>query len=364
MKGAALRLISIARDRLVVRAAGFLIVALIAGCGASATRRSAQSASAQSGSAVRAGETITVYNGQHEQTTAKLVAAFEHQTGVTVHVRSDDEAALAAQILQEGSNSPADVFYTENTPALEALQARGVLAPVTATTLASVPSRYNSVTGHWVGISARESALVYNTSQVKPMELPASILELAEPKWKGKLGFAPSETDFQPLVTSVVKQDGVAAAERWLRGLKANATIYPDNEAVVSQVNNGESAVGLINHYYWYRLRSEIGAGAMHSALHYYAPHDAGELLNVSGAGVLESSSHQAAAQAFLAFLVSKAGQETIAHSHSYEYPLRPGVGPYAGLRPLDQLQPNPLTPADLGDGSGALAMEQKLGLL
>jgi iron(III) transport system substrate-binding protein len=310
------------------------------------------------------GDTITLYNGQHEQTTAALVAAFEKQTGIKVEVRTGDEAELGNQILQEGASSPADVFYTENTPVLEALRAHDLLAPVAPSTLAAVPSRYDSAQGDWVGVSARVSVLVYNTSQIASSQLPSSILELAEPKWKGKLGFAPSETDFQPLITSIARTDGTAAAERWLKGLAANSKTYPDNETVVAQVNNGESAVGLINHYYWFRLRAEIGASAMHSALHYYAAGDPGDLVNVSAAAVLKSSSHQAAAQRLLAFLVSRAGQETIAHSDSFEYPLRPGVPPASGLRPFAELEPAPLTPAELGDGSQALALEQKLGLL
>jgi iron(III) transport system substrate-binding protein len=309
-------------------------------------------------------DTITLYNGQHEQTTAALVAAFERQSGIHVAVRSGDEAELGDQILQEGANSPADVFYTENTPVLEALRAHGLLAPVARSTLAQVPARYDSAQGEWVGVSARVSALVYNTSQVKPSQLPGSILELAGPKWRGKVGFAPSETDFQPLVTTISRLDGKATAERWLRGLQANSKLYPDNETVVAQVNAGESAVGIINHYYWYRLRAELGAGGMHSALHYYAGGDPGDLVDVSGAAVLKSSSHRAAAQRFLAFLVSHDGQETIAHSHSYEYPLRPGVPPAPGLRPFTALRPVEITPAELGDGSEALALEQKLGLL
>jgi iron(III) transport system substrate-binding protein len=316
------------------------------------------------GSSMHSGNTITLYNGQHEQTTAALVKAFERQTGIAVSVRSGDEAELGDQIMQEGSSSPADVFYTENTPILEALREHGLLTSVAPATLAAVPSRYDSAQGDWVGVSARVSVLVYNTSEISASQLPSSILELAEPKWKGKLGFAPSETDFQPLITAITKFDGQAAAERWLRGLQANSRLYPDNETVVAQVNNGESAVGIINHYYWFRLRAEIGAGAMHSALHYYAPASPGDLVNVSGAAILKSSSHQAAAQKFLAFLVSKSGQETIAHSHSYEYPLRPGVPPAPGLRPFADLDPAPLTPAELGDGSQALALEQMLGLL
>jgi iron(III) transport system substrate-binding protein len=337
------------------------VTLLLAACGGS--KGSATATTSPQGSSL-AGQSITLYSGQHEQTTAMLVSAFEKHTGVKVNVRPGDEAELADQIIQEGSNSPADVFYTENTPPLERLRKQSLLAPLDATTLAAIPARYNSTRGEWVGVSGRVSVLVYNTDQVSPASLPSSILALAEPKWKGKLGIAPSETDFQPLITSITKFDGSAAAEKWLEGVKANSKVYPDNETVVAQVNNGESAIGLINHYYWYRLRDELGQKGLHSALHYYAAHDPGDLLNVSGAAVLKSSSHQAAAQTFVAFLVSAEGQEVLAHSHSYEYPLRPGVSPAKGLRPFAQIEPASITLSELGDGSAPLELEQKLGLL
>lgn len=333
---------------------------LLAACGGSA----GPAKQASSPNAPLRGQSITLYSGQHEQTTAMLAAAFQRRTGVKVNVRPGAEAELADQILQEKGGSPADVFYTENTPPLERLRAQGLLAPVERSTLMAVPARYDSDQGDWVGVSGRISALAYNTGLLAPSSLPTSILALAEPKWKGKLGIAPSETDFQPLITSIAKLHGAAAAERWLQGVKRNSKTYPDDETVVAQVNNGESAIGLINHYYWYRLRDEIGAGGLHSALAYYAPHDAGNLLDVSGAAVLKSSSHQRAAQAFLAFLVGEEGQQVIAHSHSYEYPLRPGVAPAKGLRPFAQLQPASISLSELGDGAAPLELEQKLGLL
>lgn len=325
-----------------------ICAALVAGCGGSSASP----------------DTITLYNGQHEQTTAALVKAFEAKTGIKVQVRSADEATLGNQIAEEGSSSPADVFYTENTPVLEALREKGLLAPVDPDTLAAVPRRDDSAQGDWVGVSARVSVLVYNTSALKPSQLPHSILELAQPRWKGKVGFAPSETDFQPLITAVTRIDGKAAAEHWLLGLAANSKVYPDNETVVAQVNNGESELGPINHYYWYRLRKELGAGAMRSALSYWAPGDPGDLVDISGAAVLRSSRKQADAQRFLAFLVSAEGQQTIARSDSFEYPLRAGVAPPAGLPPLSSFHALSITPAELGDGSQALAMEQRLGLL
>jgi iron(III) transport system substrate-binding protein len=316
------------------------------------------------GSSKSSGNALTLYSGQHEQTTALLVRDFEHRTGIKVQIRSADEATLANQIIQEGSNSPADIFYTENSPALEALGEKGLLAPVEAATLAAVPRSSSSQRGDWVGVSARVSELVYNTAQMKGSRLPSSVLQLAEPNFKGEVGFAPSETDFQPLVTAISKLRGRAAAEAWLEGIKENGRVYPDNETVVAQVNNGESAIAPINHYYWYRLRREQSANGTHSRLQPYQHGDPGNLINVSGAAVLRSSSKQAQAQKLLAYLVSEEGQQALASSDSYEYPLRPGVRPPDGLPPLASFGPSSLTPAQLGDGHEALELEQKLGLL
>jgi iron(III) transport system substrate-binding protein len=313
---------------------------------------------------------ITLYSGQHQQTTNGLVTAFEKQTGITVNVRNDDEDTLANLIAVQGSHSPADVFYTENSPALEFLQDKGLLAPVDASTLARTPARYNSPAGDWVGVSARVSVLIYNPSLITSSQLPTSVLQLADPKYQGKLAFAAGETDFQPIVTSVIKTYGQAAALRWLDGIKANAAshLVPDNETITSEVNRGQVAFGVINQYYWYRLKAEIGASAMHSQLAYFAPRDPGYVIDVSGAAVLKSSTHQAAAQKFLAFLVSPQGQDIIARAagdeQSYEYPLAAGVTTSAPETPFDQLQPNAITIADLGDGSAAIALLRQAGLL
>ncbi len=169
-----------------------LICGLLAGCGGS------------SGS----GRSLILYNGQHVQTTDSLVAAFEKQTGIGVSVRSDDEDTLADQIVTEGANSPADLLYTENSPALEYLQGRGLLAPLAASTLSHAPSRYDSPQGDWVGVSARVSVLIYNPSLISASQLPTKVSELADPKYSGKLAFAAGETDFQPIVTSYARTYG------------------------------------------------------------------------------------------------------------------------------------------------------------
>lgn len=340
--------------RLASGLATLLVTGLLAACG-----------SAMGGTSSGAGS-ITLYSGQHEQTTQSLVSAFEQQTGIKVNVRYNDEDSFADEIVAEKAHPIADVFYTENSPALEYLQEKGLLAKADASTLAKTPARYNSPQGDWVGVSARVSVLIYNPSLISASQLPANVLQLANPKYKGKLAFAAGETDFQPVVTSVAKAYGTAAASSWLAGIKANAGshVYPDNETIADEVNRGAAAFGVVNQYYWYRMKAELGASNVHAKITYFAPHDPGYVEDVSGAGILKSSKNQADAQKFLSFLVSRQGQEIIAHSISFEYPLDDGVQTTAPETPFNQLQPYPISIAELGDGSTAISLLQKAGLL
>ena len=329
------------------------VAAAVAACGALAACGSASANSGSGGS----GTTLTLYSGQHVQTAENLVAAFEKKTGIQVQIRSDDEDALANQIATEGSRSPADLFYTENTPPLMSLESKGLLAPVPAATLSHTPSQYNSPGGDWVGVSARTSVIVYNPSLIKASQLPTQISQFASPSYKGKLAIAPQETDFQPIVLAYDRAYGQAATLKWLAAIKANAAghIYPDNETIASEVNQGAVAFGIINQYYWYRMRAEIGASRVKTQITHLAPHNPGYVIDVSGAAVLKASKHQAAAQKFLAFLVSKQGQDIIANpgtgpgeSLSFEYPLASGVTTKSPELPFSQLQPYPITIAEL----------------
>ena len=311
--------------------------------------------------------TLTLYSAQHPETTSALVTAFEKKTGITVRVKSDDEDVLTAQIEQEGSHSPANVFFTENSNWLARLDQKGLLAKVAGSTLAEVPKRDSATNGDWLGVSGRYSVLIYNPKLIRASQVPHTAMALADPKYKGKLELAPSETDFWPIVTSVARADGRAAALKWLEALKANAGSddhTPDNETLVGDVSAGRAAMGLINHYYFFRIRQEMGAANFHAKLAWFAPRDPGFVEDISAAGILKSSSHKAEAQRFLAFLDSPAGQRVIAHSASFEYPLAPGVAPNPQLPPVSSLHPNPITPAQVGTAQTAQELLQQAGLL
>jgi iron(III) transport system substrate-binding protein len=315
------------------------------------------------GGGAAAANSITLYNGQHPQLTAALVRAFEARTGIHVRVRTDDGIVLADQIIEEGSSSPADVYLTENSPELVLLTERHLLAKLPSSITDQIPSQYDSPTGNWVGLALRVSTLAYDPSRLSTSQLPARLVNLAAPSWKGKVAVAPTDSDFVPLVGAVIAAYGTSAARKWLSGLKANAIVYQDDEAVVDAVDKGRVAVGIANQYYWYRLRLEQGAAATRSRLHFFPNHDVGSIANVSDAAVLGSSTHKSAAERFVDFLVSADAEQILASGDDFEYPARPGVSANAALPPLAQIDPAQLSIAALGDDRPAAALLQQVGL-
>jgi len=310
---------------------------------------------------------LTLYSAQHEQTTSAIVAEFTKQTGIKVNVDNQDEDVMTAKVEQEGAKSPADLVYTENSPWLEQLDQRGLLANVDPSTLGAVPKQDSGASGKWVGVSARISGMIYNTGKLNAAQLPQSIMDLAGPAWKNRIEIAPGETDFWPLVSSVLHTYGAPKTLDWLNGLKANAGSndnVPSAETLATDSSHGNADLALINHYYYYRLRTEVGPTAIGSQFAYFAPHDPGYIENISGAAILASSKNQAAAQKFLQFLTSQAGQTILATSESFEYPLAAGVAANSQLPPLNTLAPNAFSVADLGTGDDAKALLQQVQLL
>jgi iron(III) transport system substrate-binding protein len=244
------------------------------------------------------------------------------------------------------------------------LQRRKLLAQLPESILSQSSAGANSPTGKWAGMALRVSSLVYAPSRVSRSQLPPSLLDLAQPAWKGKVAIAPTDSDFPPLVGAVIAKHGEAATRDWLTGLKRNARVYQDEEAVVAAVNRGEVATGIINSYYWYRLQLELGDKGMHSALYYFSPNDVGAVVNISGAARLESSKERENAEKFISFLLSTTGQQIIADSDDFEYPVRKEVPPNETLPPLASIGHTSLSAAALGNGELAARLIRQAGLV
>jgi iron(III) transport system substrate-binding protein len=306
---------------------------------------------------------LVIYNAQHEELIDEVAEAFEEKTDLDVELRNGSDLELANQLVAEGDASPADVFLTENSPAMSLVQSEGLLGTLDDTTLERIPEQYRPDDGSWTGFAARSTVLVYNTDQVEPADLPESLLDLAKPEWKGRVSFSPTGADFQAIVSAVLHLEGEAATKEWLAGLKENGEVYDGNNVVLQSVNNGDTETGIVYHYYWYRDQEESGDNSDSSQQHYFGNQDPGAFISVSGAGVLKGGDHQANAQKFVDYLTSAEGQQVIADSYALEYTLNPEVDLGRGVKGLADLDPPAVDVSDL-NGPEVVALMEEAGFL
>lgn len=335
-----------------------LVLTLLAGCAGSPVLVTNQQ------SDDTATKPLVVYSGRNENLVGPLIEQYKQATGQDVQVRYGDTAEMAATILEEGANSPADVFYGQDAGALGALAREGRLTALPADILNRVDSRFRSEQGQWVGSSGRARVLVYNSDEVSEADLPADIWELTEEQWRGKIGWAPTNGSFQAFVTALRHLEGEARASEWLTAMIANdVKVYPNNDSIVAAVGSGELQAGLVNHYYLLQFKAEKGQDF--PAQNYFFPAGgAGNLVNVAGAGVVNTSDNKAAAKQFVAFLLSDEAQNYFA-STTDEYPLAGTDIPLnPAVKPLSEINTPELDLSNLDDLQGTLALLQEVGAL
>ncbi len=306
---------------------------------------------------------IVVYNAQHESLTKAWVEGFTKETGIKVTVRNGDDTEMGNQIVQEGAASPADVFLTENSPAMVLVDNAGLFAPVAPTTLEQVEAAYRPAHGKWVGIAARSTVFVYNPAKLPEADLPKSLMDLAGPAWKGRWGASPAGADFQAIVAAVLELKGEAATLEWLKGMKSNVTAYRGNSAVLKAVNAGQIDSGVIYHYYSFGDQAKTGENSNNTALHYFKHKAPGAFVSVSGGGVLASSKNKEQAQALLKWITGKDGQDILKTGKSFEYAVGKNAPSNPKLVPLSQLDA-PVVDASKLDSKKAVDLMTQAGLL
>ena len=300
-----------------------LVLALLAlaGCGGSGSQES---------------DTLTVYSGREEELVEPLFERFEQETGIKVEVRYADSAELAATIAEEGENSPADVFFAQDPGSLGAVEEQ--LAKLPDDVLNRVDEHFRDSEGRWVGTSGRARVIVYNTNELTEAEVPDSVFDLTDPKWKGKVGLPPTNASFQAFVTAMRLDAGEQRTRQWLEGMKANEPkFYEKNTPTVEAAASGEIQLGLVNHYYLYLVKAEQPDAPI--ANKYLPGNDPGALVSVAGAGILDGAEHADAAEQFVKFLLEDEQQRFYTdEAEEAEIPLVQGIDPKEGVPTLDEL--------------------------
>jgi iron(III) transport system substrate-binding protein len=299
-----------------------------------------------------------VYSGRSEALIGPLVEQFEQESGIDVEVRYAGSAELAAQLLEEGANSPADVFLAQDAGALGAAAKAGLLSTLPDEIYSLVPQSYSAADKTWVGVSGRARVLVFDPAEVTAV--PETIFDLEDGSWEGRIGIAPTNASFQAFVTAMRILHGDERTLEWLEAMKTNAVIYEKNGAILEAVESGQLAAGLINHYYWYARAKDIGQSQMNSRLAQFAGADAGNLVNVAGVGMLDES---AEAEEFIKYLLSETGQTYFAQE-TREYPLVGDVSPADQLTPLSDISTPSIDLSDLDTLAETLELIRQAGLI
>lgn len=307
-----------------------------------------------------AAESLVVYCGRGEALVDPILKGFEASTGVELDVRYNQTPALATQLLNEGVQSPADVIFLQESGYLGGLASAGLMARLPDAVTAQVDPRFRDPEGRWVGTSGRARVLVYNTRSVREEELPERLAELSDPRWKGRVGWAPGNASFQAHVSALRHLWGESETRAWLQAMQSlDPVVYPKNSPQVKAAAAGEISIGWVNHYYLYRLWKPGFTAANYS---FPIRGDAGNILMVAGAGVREGSPKQALASRLIGYLVGERAQRAFAEE-GFEYPTRPGVPTHPRVPPLDSLGLARIDPAYLTDLAPTLELLRELGL-
>lgn len=343
-------------------AAGLAALFALAACSSPETSEADPAPVADEAELVGEAESLVVYSGRAEELVGPVFARFQEESGIMVEVKYGDTAELAAQILEEGDNSPADLYFGQDAGALGALEAADSFVTLPDDLISGVDSKYRSLNSNWVGITGRSRTVVYNPDTLSEDDLPDSILDFADERWRAKVGWAPTNGSFQAFVTALRELEGEDGAREWLTKMKDLETkVYSNNRSQVTAVAAGEIDAGLVNHYY--ALQEGAANPDLKATNYFFAAGDPGALVNVAGVGILATSQAQQTAGELVAFLLGEEAQADFA-TDSFEYPLVDGVAIDDKLKPLDELEPPDIDLANLEDLEGTLALLREVGLL
>jgi len=306
---------------------------------------------------------LTVYSGRSEDLVSGVIEDFEQASGIDVQVRYGDSAELAATILEEGEASPADVFLSQDAGALGALAEAGRLGQIEPTLMERVAPEYRSEKGEWVGVTGRARVLAFDPRVVAESDLPASVTALTDPRWKDRIGWAPTNASFQAFVTAFRRLEGEDVARAWLEDMMANGVrAYESNGPIVLAIDAGEIEAGLVNHYYVLEEEAEVGRD-LDVSTHFFSGGDPGSLVNVAGVAVLQGAENRAAADRFVDYLLSQDAQTFFA-TQTFEYPLISGVSADERLVPLAEIDAPAIDLSALADLEATLTLLRDVGIL
>ena len=307
---------------------------------------------------------LTLYSGRGESMVQPILEEFTRETGIQVKVRYGGTAQLAVLLQEEGRRSPADVYWGQDAGAMGAVSQAGLLADLPEDVYENLPGIYKSVSGNWVATSGRARLFIYSPERTQVEDHPQSVFDLTDEKYRGRVGWAPTNGSFQSFVTAMRVQYGDDKTLEWLQAMKANgAKTFRNNTTQLEGVADGDIDYGIVNNYYlprFTRTDANFPVGQ-----NFFAAGDIGNLMNVAGVAVVKASRNQEKAQQLVRFLISAPAQEYFALEVN-EYPVISGITQNEQVEPYQQaLEASPEIDLDqLNDLEGTLRLLRRAGLI
>ncbi len=301
---------------------------------------------------------LVIYSGRKEPLFIPIVTKFQEKTGIKVTLQSGETPALANAILEEKNNPRADIFVAGDAGTLEKLNMENALLPNSSKLINSLDPKFKAGNGSWVSVSARARIIMYNTNLVSQKDLPKSMLDLTDPKWKGQIGIQLSSNEsFIAQITAMRKVMGDAATEKYLQDLKANNPLsLKSSTDIRNAVGNGELKLGMTNHYYYFLEKHEgYPVGIIY-------PDQDSMGTTISGAGILKGAKNVKNAKLFIDFLLDKDTQKMFAELN-YEMPVMEGVA-VKEARPMSEIKSIDIKLEELGkELENTINLMEKVGL-
>ena len=283
-----------------------------------------------------------VYTSVDEVFSRPIAERFEKEQKIKVLLVTDTEetksTGLVNRLIAEKNRPQADVFWSGDPVRTAILKSKGVTAPYQSPEAKDLPKNLSDPEGHWTGFSARARIIIFNRNLVKEGEEPQSILDLNDPRFRGKACMAnPLFGSTSMHAAALFDKLGENEAKKFFEGFAANSgTILSSNGEVRRRVANGEFAVGLTDTDDYNEARAESKpVGAV-----YPDAKGMGTVVVPNSVSLIAGGPNPALAKKFIDFLLTPEVEKALAESEAAQIPVRPGVAVPEYMKSLDQLHP------------------------
>jgi iron(III) transport system substrate-binding protein len=287
-------------------------------------------------------EEVVVYTALDEEFSRPILDQFTQSTGIAVRAKFDVESTktvgLTQALMAERERPRADLFWNNEIVNTLRLERAGLLGAYRSSVGSEYPPSFRSAAGTWYGFAARARVLLVNTDRVAAGDMPGSVHDLLQPRWRGQVGIAkPLAGTTATHAACLFAKWGSAAAQAFWRELAENTAVLGGNKQVARAVAEGRLAFGLTD------TDDALGELERGMPVEIVFPdqgaNEMGTLLIPNTLAVIRGGPHGEAARRLLDFLLSPEVEAQLSRGASGQIPLHPRATTRSRVLPPGELR-------------------------